>query len=220
MKNIGFKLIGLIGLIILVVLIILVWQMDQKINLLSNQVSVLNLSNGNESTAVNDGEKITSTPAATPPKENPVPKNELASPAGGSAVEIPASIIFPAVSSPLLLPQSNLTITIEKFVKSPADDTITLNLKIFTNETFSYSALEISGLFALVDLEKGEMQKPARATGSFNSLPPQSATPGQIIFNLDETSKNIFILKIGADENAKFYELDFNKRMYRETSVG
>lgn len=214
MKDAGLKIIIIISLLILIALISLIWQMDRKINLLNNQLAVLNLKNCPATEEKSAASISTSTLIPAPTQETLVSKDN------NSNVEIPASIIFSTLSSPLLLPQSPLTVTIEKFTKSPTEKTLILHLKVFTNETSSYSSLEISNLFALIDLEKSEIQKPARGKGSFNSLPPHSATPGQVIFNLEELDKDIFILRVGADENAKFYELDFNKRTYHETSVG
>lgn len=133
--------------------------------------------------------------------------------------DIPTSIIFSTISSPLLLPQSNLTITLEKASFSAIDQTVSLFIKIFTSESDSFNAVEPTPLFSLFNKENGELKTPAALEGLFNQLPPRSAVPGKIIFPA-EPNQTIFIFKIGENDKAKFYEFDFNKKTYKETTVG
>ncbi len=157
----------------------------------------------------------TSEPAKTAGSKNEQPINAPASP----TTDIPTSIIFSTMSSPLLLPQSNLTITLEKAGFAAADHTVTLHLKIFTSETDSFNALEPTPLFALFDKNTGELKQPAGLNGSFDSLPPRSAIPAQIIFSVP-ADQSSFIFKIGGGDQAKFYEFNFDQKTYKETTVG
>lgn len=133
--------------------------------------------------------------------------------------DIPTSIIFSTISSPLLLPQSNLTITLEKASLSASDQTVSLYIKIFTSESDSFNAVEPTPLFSLFNKESGELKTPAALEGLFNQLPPRSAVPGKITFPA-EANQSVFIFKIGENDQAKFYEFDFGKKTYKETTVG
>ncbi|MDP1706204.1 MAG: hypothetical protein Q8L36_00015 [bacterium] len=137
----------------------------------------------------------------------------------GKTTDIPTSIIFSTLSSPLLLPQSALTITLEKASFSAINQTVTLHTKIFTSESDSFNAIEPTPLFSLFNKENGELKTPAALEGLFNQLPPRSAVPGKIVFPA-EPNQDVFIFKIGENEKAKFYEFNFKERTYKETTVG
>lgn len=134
-----------------------------------------------------------------------------------NTTDVPTSIIFNASSSPLLTPQTNLTVTVAD-VAEAKDGTITVNIKVFSNEASSYSAIDISGLFQLIDLN-GTNQNPLSVTGSFNSIPPQNAVTGSLTFKTDPQNKTI-ILQVGAGDQIKFYQFDFNNQTYKETILG
>lgn len=154
-----------------------------------------------------------------PAAEKSSPATDAANSPALKTTDIPTSIIFPAVSSPLLQPQNTLTITLEKISFAATENIVALHLKIFTSETDSFSALEPTPLFALFDKTTGELKSPTGATGPFSSLPPRSAVAGQILFAAP-AGQNIFIFKIGAGDQTKFYEFDFEKKTYKETTVG
>ncbi|MDI6821241.1 MAG: hypothetical protein QMD65_03690 [Patescibacteria group bacterium] len=130
---------------------------------------------------------------------------------------IPTAIIFDASSSPILQPQTKITITIENISKTE-DGTVKVNFKAFTNEATSYSALEPRDLFQLLNLE-GDNQKPFDVTGQFNSIPPKNAVAGSVIFKILPTQNSI-ILQTGFNENIRFYEFNFLRKTYKETVIG
>lgn len=134
-----------------------------------------------------------------------------------SEVVIPTSIIFNASSSPVLTPQTNLTVTVENVAKAQ-DGTITVNVKIFSSEAGSYSAIDAKGLFELVDLN-GSNQNPLSATDSFNSIPPQNAVTGSLTFKTDPRNTTV-ILQIGGGDQIRFYQFDFVKQNYKEMILG
>lgn len=132
---------------------------------------------------------------------------------------IPTAIIFETLSSPLLSPQTKITVTIKSVSKSE-DGTVRVNIKAFTNEAATYSALEPRDLFKLIDLDAGGVtQKPFNIEGSFNSIPPKSAVSGNIMFKI-EPAKNSIILQVSYNGTIKYYELNFSKRTYKETVLG
>jgi len=69
-----------------------------------------------------------------------------------------------------------------------------------------------------VNLE-GENQKAILTEGQFDSMPPNSAVVGKLIFDGSPTT-NTIILQVGYGENLKFYEFNFIKRTYKETVIG
>lgn len=147
--------------------------------------------------------------------QNPPPTPN--SPQTNQDIIIPTAIIFDAQSSPILQPQTKITITIENLTKTK-DGGIILNIKAFTNDANSYSALEPRDLFELVNLE-GENQRAIQVTGQFNSIPPKNSTSGALIFKIEATSDRI-ILQVGSGENLKFYEFNFSRKTYKETVIG
>lgn len=132
-------------------------------------------------------------------------------------ITIPTAIIFEAQSSPLLQPQTKMTVTVDNITKGD-DGIITLNLKVFSSEATSYSAFEARDFFEVVRLD-ADNQKPLKAEGQFNSIPPKSAIYGTVIFKID-TGVKTMILQVGSGTNLKFYEFDFEKKSYKETVIG
>ena len=132
---------------------------------------------------------------------------------------IPTAILFETISSPLLSPQTNITIAIEGVSKTE-DGTIKIHLRAFTNDATSYSAIEPRNFFELIDLTAGGVTaKPLDSEGVFNSIPPKSAVSGNVVFKIDPT-KNSIILQINHGESIKHYELDFERRSYKEPVLG
>jgi len=162
-------------------------------------------------------------PAANPPSEtpadnaaNPPPPSQDKNQGG---ITIPTAIIFDTLSSPTLQPQTKITVTVEDVTKTN-DGTVTANIKVFSGEASSYSALDVRGLFTIINLElEGENQTPVEVTSQFNSIPPKSAVTGTVVFKI-EAAKNIIILQVGSGDNVKFYEFNFSKKTYKETVIG
>jgi len=146
---------------------------------------------------------------SNPPPANILPKND--------AVVINTAILFETQSNPALQPQTKITVLVEKVAKS-GDGTVTLSFRTFTNDASTYSTIEPRDFFEIVNLN-GENQRPLEVKGQFTSIPPKSATAGEIVFKT-ETMQNTLILQIGGGENIKFYEFNFSKKTYKETVLG
>ena len=147
--------------------------------------------------------------ATTTPTPAPTPELQ--------AIIIPTAIIFDTPSSPLLQPQSTITVTVESVSKTD-DGTITLAIKGFTKNATSYTAFEPGSLFELL-IPEGENQKPLQVVGQFNSIPPKSVSAGKIVFKIDP-SLTTPILQVGSGDATTYYELNFTKKTYKETEVG
>ena len=159
-------------------------------------------------------------PKAVTPKTDKKPGSETDEPIAdipGDATVIPTAIIFEAESSPLLSPQTLITITVERVVKKP-DGIITIYLKAFTDKANSFSALEVGNLFELVNLS-GSNQKPLRVNGKFDSIPPQSSVSGEVIFKI-EPAQSTVIFKTDGEEGIKYYRFDFQKKSYEKAILG
>lgn len=130
---------------------------------------------------------------------------------------VPTAILFEKQSSPLLSPQTMLTIVLDSVVKSE-DGLITLNLKVYTNEANSYSAIQPSNLFELVNFQ-GENQKPLQVKGSFDSIAPKSAITGQVIFKEEPDTQEI-ILQVETQSSTNHYRFDFENESYEEAILG
>lgn len=131
--------------------------------------------------------------------------------------EIPTSIIFSSESSPVLVPQTELLITIEN-ARKLEENIIVLNIKAYSWKAESYSSLDPSTVFELVNLT-GTNQKPISTSGQFNSIPPKNSINGTITFRLNE-GENKAIIQIRTIEDLFFFEFDFERGGYQETVVG
>ncbi len=131
--------------------------------------------------------------------------------------KIPAAIIFNTLSDAALQPQATTTITVES-VSKKSDGTIQVNIKAYTPNASSYTAIDPRGIFWLVNLN-GDNIMVSHVSGQFQSMPPQSSTAGQLILKPD-TDSNSIILQIGNGDMAKFYQFDFTKLTYKETVIG
>lgn len=134
-----------------------------------------------------------------------------------TGISIPTGIIFKELSSALLQPQTEITVTVESLTLD-TDGTLTVSVKAFTNDATSYSAIEMSRLFEVISLT-GDNVRPLFVNGTFNSIPPKSASSGSVVFKLGAGASTV-ILQIGSIGNAKFYEFDFKKKTYKETTLG
>lgn len=155
------------------------------------------------------------TPAVIPaPSSTPEPATN---PPISTGISVPSAILFTVSSSPLLVPQAQLTATIESANLS-TDGTLTFSLKVFTEKAGSYSALDIKTLFELVELT-GENQKPTSVSGAFTSMPPKSSVSGSVEFHIQPAKESV-ILQINAGGDLKFYEFNFKSKTYREAIIG
>lgn len=130
---------------------------------------------------------------------------------------INTAILFKTESSPLLSPQAILTVSVEKVSKT-TEGILSIKIKVFTTEAKSYSSLEPGNLFELVNL-KGENQKPLKVRGQFDSMPPESAVSGEVIFKVPADQYKI-ILQISTDKGIKYYQFNFQTLSYEEAILG
>ena len=133
-------------------------------------------------------------------------------------VTIPTAIIFRALSSPRLEPQTNIAVIIEG-VSKDADGNVSVNFRAFTSEASSYSALETQSMFEIVNISSGNNLRPSNSTGAFNSIAPKSVSPGVVKFRVSPAQRSI-ILQINAGENPVFYRFYFDEKRYEETTLG
>ncbi len=156
-------------------------------------------------------------PAPTSSQSTATAQSSVPQPTVSLGINIPTAIIFDAQSSSALLPQATTTIEVENVAKNE-DGSLAIDVKAFTSNASSYTAIEMKDLFAVVDLN-GENMVPADIRGSFQSMPPKSSVTGRIIFN-PAANRNTIILQVGAGDNIKYYEFDFTKKSYKETIIG
>ncbi|MFH0712558.1 MAG: hypothetical protein V2A55_01775 [Candidatus Jorgensenbacteria bacterium] len=132
---------------------------------------------------------------------------------------IPTAIIFDTPSSPLLEPQTKITVTVESISKTE-DGSVNINIRAFTSEASAYSALQPQNFFELIDLEaNGKVIKPFESQGAFSSIPPKSAVSGKVLFKIDPGDNSI-ILQVNYENIIKYYELNFGNKTYKETVLG
>jgi hypothetical protein len=155
-------------------------------------------------------------PNQTPTSTQDNPQNQDNIPSANDII-IPTGIIFTVNSSPGLQPQTSVTVTIDNIAKKP-DGTITVTLKAFTSQATSYSALDPASFLQYVSLDS-DNQNPMNGSAIFNSMPPKSVSTGIVTFRIDP-AKTTFILQTGQGDNPNFYQIDFIKGTYKETSVG
>ena len=208
----------LLTIFVLFVLIALVgfYMAFDKIATLSTTVSNLELAqqikDKSATPSQNEAGTTVNIPVATSSEaQQPAPaQNDI-------VAKIPAAIIFNTLSDAALQPQATTTITVES-VSKKNDGTIQVNIKAYTPNATSYTAIDPRGIFWLVNLN-GDNIMVSQVSGQFQSMPPQSSTTGQLIFKPTTDSNNI-ILQIGNGDMAKFYQFDFTKLTYKETVIG
>jgi hypothetical protein len=133
-------------------------------------------------------------------------------------ITIPTAILFEAQSSPLLSPQTKITIALEKVIKEKETGIIKVNIKAYTNKAESYSALDAGNLFEILN-PSGKNQKPLKVKGNFDSIPPKSFVTGEITFKVSPEQDSIILL-IESEDGENYYKFDFNNRKYEETIMG
>ncbi len=185
----------------------------EKISTLQNEVNNLSL----KVDLLQSSSPIVSDRSPTPTSSPSNNREPEVPPATTTGAVIPTSIIFKTPSSPLLAPQTNITIAVDHLTKKD-NGTIEIAIKAFTSEAQSYSALDATNLFALV-LFESDNQPPKEVKGSLNSIPPQSSVTASLLFAGDPTKKTA-IFQFGEGENAHFYEFNFTTLTYKETIIG
>jgi len=181
-----------------------------KIGMLSTDIQNLKLQLDISKSQVVPEPASTSTPvgeSATSTSQN----NE------GVSVKIPTAILFETDSSPVLSPQTTLSITVQDALRN-IDGTFTVDIKVFTSNASGYSAINPKDIFQVISFEGGNIEA-EEVHGQFDSMPPKSATIGSLVFKTDPQNTNI-ILQVGKASQATFYEFNFAKKTYRETTVG
>ena len=134
-----------------------------------------------------------------------------------AGTEISTAIMFEATSTTALLPQTTVTVTVESVIKY-ADGTVAVNMRAFTSKASSYAAFDPKSVIQILNLD-GNNQTASDITGKFDSIPPKSASSGTLNFK-GLSGRNTIVLQIGTGETMKFYEFDFLKKTYEETTVG
>jgi hypothetical protein len=157
----------------------------------------------------------TSTNGSEMKKPEPVPNQDQE-----SAI-IPTAILFEAQSSATSFNEMpvKLNISVENVARS-TNGTIEVALKIFNGDAQNYARLDPLPLFEIIDLQNTTVsQEPYKIEGPYDSIPPRGAILGKVFFKVS-SSQNTIILRVGEVETASFYEFDFQKKSYKEISVG
>lgn len=206
----------LLTILIIFVLISIVgfYVAFDKIATLSTTVSNLELADQIKSKS----EETPATPIPAPATTNQQTQtNQPAGDATDVIAKISTAIIFDVNSSSSLLPQASTTITIDN-VSKLKDGTLTADIKAFTSNASSYTAIDPKSLFWIINVDGSDVLA-TDATGQFSSMPPKSSVSGKIIFkpSADRTS---YIFQVGTGDDTKFYEFDFVKKTYKETIIG
>lgn len=181
-------------------------SLKQSVNNLEMNLELGDTGSESGQPTVTPGEKATSTEG-----------DELTPVKKGDAV-VPTAILFYAESSPLLSPQTDIAVAVQRVVKEKESGVIRLYLKAYTNNAESYSALDPGNLFEIVD-PTGQNQKPLQVNGRFDSIPPQSFVTGEVIFKVSP-DKNSVIIKISSKEGDTYYKFNFEEKSYEETALG
>lgn len=163
------------------------------------------------------GVNASSTPQNGTSTATSTPNSTSTQSGGGNAVSIPTGIIFNTLSSPILQPQSTVTVTVTS-VSLASDGTLTVGLKAYTNQATSYSALNPADVLEVIDLQNGN-QSPVSTTGNWSSMPPGGVVNGTVVFKINPSATST-ILQIGPQSSANYYEFDFSTQSYKQTVLG
>lgn len=133
---------------------------------------------------------------------------------------IPTAIVFENDSSPILLPQTKITIVVDNVVRY-SDESIAINFKAFTDKASGYSAIDPKEIFQLVRIgeETDVWQKPIETKGKFDSIPQKSVSSGAVLFR-GFPGKNTIILQTGTGNATRFFEFNFSTKTYKEVVLG
>jgi len=127
------------------------------------------------------------------------------------------AILMDIQSSPILLPQTNLSLSVENINKN-SDNTVSVNFKIYTNKATGNSSIDPSKIFSIVALDSDNIES-FKTNGQFSSMPAKSVISGSVLFRISQ-AQNTLILQVGYGENIKFYEVNFSDKSYKETIIG
>lgn len=199
-------------LILVIVLVAGLYLVMNNINTLQEQVSNLEL---NLELLSGELRKTPETVAPTKNGDETTPPSSIGETTDG--VVIPTAILFQTDSSPLLTPQTVITVELEKVSKTE-EGVVTLFIKAFTNRAGSYSTLDPGTLFELLNFESAN-QKALKVRGDFSSMQPQSSVEGELIFKI-EPAQTTAIFQLNTKEGIKYYEINFATRTYREAVLG
>lgn len=130
---------------------------------------------------------------------------------------VPTAILMDVQSSPILLPQTNLTLSVESINKN-SNNTISINFKIYTSKATGNSSIDPAKIFSIVALDSDNIES-FKTNGQFSSIPPKSVISGSVLFRISQ-AQNTIILQVGYGENTKFYEVNFSEKSYKETFIG
>ncbi len=180
---------------------------------LFNQLSALQQVVLNSSPAATSTPVSGSAPTSTATSTGPTPTQ----PPQTGGVSVPANILFTVQSSPVLQPQTNVTITIQSVTEAP-DGTVTVSMKAYTPNASSYSAVNPADFLQIVDLS-GNNETVVSTTGNWNSLPPQGGMTGTAVFKVDPSATSV-IIQVGAPSSANYYKFDFTTQSYQQTVLG
>lgn len=154
-------------------------------------------------------------------KEVPEIKNTTSSeeqaPKTITSVTVLTAILMDIQSSTALLPQTNLSLSVESINKN-SDNTLSINFKIYTNKATGNSSIDPSKIFSIIALDSDNIES-FKTNGQFSSMPAKSVISGSVLFRISQT-QNTLILQVGYGENIKFYEVNFSDKSYKETVIG
>lgn len=187
-----------------------------KIATLGTTVSNLELANQIKNKPADTIPANVPTPSPAPTNQ-PAQTNQPAGDATDVVAKISTAIIFDVNSSSSLLPQASTTITIDN-VSKLKDGTLTADIKAFTSNASSYTAIDPKSLFWIINVDGSDVLA-TDAIGQFSSMPPKSSVSGKIIFK-SASERNSYIFQVGTGDDTKFYEFDFVKKSYKETIIG
>jgi hypothetical protein len=135
------------------------------------------------------------------------------------SIVIPTAILFETNSSTTSETQIKFNVSVESVTKA-TNGMIEVALKVFNGNDQTYGRLDPVPLFEIIDLQNpSASQEPYKIEGSYDAIPPKSAILGKIFLKIS-AFQNTMILRIGEVETASFYEFDFQKKSYKEISVG
>lgn len=157
---------------------------------------------------------VQSAPTSTTQSTTTASTPQISTPTG---ITIPTAILFDERSGAALLPQATTTIVVEGVTKNN-DGSVEVNIKAFTSNASSYTAIDPKEFFAIINLD-GNNIAPSDTQGLFQSMPPKSSVTGRVTFT-PAANRNTLILQVGTGDTMKFYEFDFTKKSYKETIIG
>ncbi len=199
---------------------IVIWGMylTARLNSLQASVAALNAALNLETTTTpgivyNPG--ASSTAASSSTQTQPTsPTSSAQQPVSG--LVIPSAISFTALSSPLLTPQSDISVTLNSVAKLD-DGSVALSITASAPQAQNYTALEPKALFSIVNGQNTIY--PSGVSQGFDSLAPRGSVTGTVTFS-PAGFGNAIILKIDAEDGSSYYEFNFATQTYKPASLG